>query len=282
MADIRGVGKKITYSEDNPVTASLEEFRKQRDAVKREPKDDTERERLARWLGHRGRDELESTVGSACYACSHFEMDSEWRYFLADHIGTEAGHGWGYIRQANAIDSRRDHARPDPDFERQYGLLPRVEHHQLMQRDFLSYIFSGNLWPYGHCTAVTIQSIQITTPKVLDFEERVVHAEERSHHDAILQKIHDHVWALIEEYGEGPIRRKIAEIDAKALNSRPRTIFDPPRREFLRKYFNVPLENVRKFPEWREYLYLNVLGFPPEPVYIENWPAEIPQPSDAS
>jgi hypothetical protein len=32
------------------------------------------------------------------------------------------------------------------------------------------------------------------------------------------------------------------------------------------------------FPAWREYLYLNVLGFPPEPVYIENRPAEIPQP----
>jgi hypothetical protein len=40
----------------------------------------------------------------------------------------------------------------------------------------------------------------------------------------------------------------------------------------------VPIENVKKFPAWREYLYLNVLGFPPEPVYIENWPAEIPQP----
>jgi hypothetical protein len=38
------------------------------------------------------------------------------------------------------------------------------------------------------------------------------------------------------------------------------------------------LENMQKFPEWREYLYLNVLGFPPEPVYIENWPQEIPQP----
>jgi len=198
MADIRGVGKKITYSEDNPLSAELEEFRKKRDTLKREPKDDAERELLARWLAHRGRDELETTVGSACYASSHFEMDSEWRYFLAEHIGTEAGHGWGYIRQANAIDPRRDHARPDPEFERQYGLTPRVEHHQLMKRDFLSYIFSGNLWPYGHCTAVSIQSIQITTPKLLDFEERVVHAEERSHHDAILQKIHDYVWELIE------------------------------------------------------------------------------------
>jgi hypothetical protein len=278
MADIRGVGKKITYSEDNPVTASLEEFRKKLDAAKREPKDDAERELLARWLGHRGRDELESTVGAACYACSHFDMDSEWRYLLADHIGTEAGHGWGYIRQADAIDPRRDHSRPDPDFERQHGLTPRVEHRQLLQRDFLSYILSGNLWPYGHCTAVTIQGIQITTPTVLDFEERVVHAEERGHHDAMLQKIHDYVWTLIEEYGETPIRRKVAEIDAKALNSRPRTIFDPPRRNFLRKYFNVPLENVGKFHAWREYLYLNVLGFSPERVYIENWPEEIPQP----
>jgi hypothetical protein len=37
------------------------------------------------------------------------------------------------------------------------------------------------------------------------------------------------------------------EIEKQALNSRPRTIFDPPRREYLRKYFNVPVENVRKF-----------------------------------
>jgi hypothetical protein len=77
---------------------------------------------------------------------------------------------------------------------------------------------------------------------------------------------------------KGPIRRRIGEIEKQALSSRPRTIFDAPRREFLRKYFNVPLENVRKFPAWREYLYLNVLGFPPVPVYIENRPAEIPQP----
>ena len=49
---------------------------------------------------------------------------------------------------------------------------------------------------------------------MLDFEERVVHAEERSHHDAILQKIHDYVWELIEGYGEAPIRCRIAEIDA--------------------------------------------------------------------
>jgi hypothetical protein len=117
-----------------------------------------------------------------------------------------------------------------------------------MKRDFLSYIFSGNLWPYGHVTAASIQSIQITTPKLLDFEERVVHAEERSHHDAILQKLHDYVWEQIEIWGEAPIRRLIGEIEKQALNSRPRTVFDPPRREFLRKYFNVPVENVRNFP----------------------------------
>ena len=278
MADIKGVGKKITYSEDNPTSAWLEEFRRKSNASKREPKDDRERELLARWLAYRGRDELESIVGSACYAYSHFDMDSEWRYLLADHIRTEAGHGWGYIQQGNALDGRRDHSQPDPEFEGRYGLLPRVEHHRLMRRDFLSYIISGNLWPYGHCTAVSIQGISISTPKVLDFEERVVHAEERGHHDAMLQKIHDYVWALVEEYGEGSVRRKVAEIDARALNSRCRTIFDPPRREFLRKYFNTPVENLEKFHEWRDYLYRNVLGFPPEPVHIENWPAEIPQP----
>ena len=142
--DIRGVGKKITYSEDNPISAEIESLRKSRDNIKRPPKDDEERERLARWLAHRGRDELEVTVGTACYAMAHFEMDSEWRYFLAEHAGTEAGHGWGYIRQANAIDPSRDHSKPDPEFERKYGLTPRTEHHQIMKRDFLSYIFSGN------------------------------------------------------------------------------------------------------------------------------------------
>ena len=87
MADIRGVGKKITYSEDNPISAEIEALRKSRDNIKRPPKDDEERERLARWLAHRGRDELEVTVGTACYAMAHFEMDSEWRYFLAEHAG---------------------------------------------------------------------------------------------------------------------------------------------------------------------------------------------------
>ena len=45
-------------------------------------------------------------------------------------------------------------------------------------------------------------------------------------------------------YGEAPIRRRIAAINAQRV---------------LRKYLNVPVESVRKFPTWREYLYLNVL-----------------------
>ena len=281
MADIRGVGKPITYSENNPAAAWVSNLRRERDKLKREPREQAERVLLGRWLGYRGRDEIENIVGSAAYAYTHFapDLDSEGRYILADHMRTEAGHGWGYIRQANAIDPSRDHSQPDPEFIEQYGLTPRTEHHNLVRRDFLSFLIAGNLWPYGHVTAATIQSILITTPQVLDFEHRVVEAEERGHHDAALQKIHDYVWQLIDRYGEEPIRKRIAEIDAQALNSRSRTIFDPPRREFLRKYYNTTFDNVQKFHEWREYLYFNVLGFPPEPVYIKTWPAEFPQPT---
>jgi len=149
----------------------------------------------------------------------------------------------------------------------------------LQTRDFLSYLISGNLWPYGHCTAATIQSILITTPKVLDFEERVVHAEERGHHDAILQKLHDYVWSLIERYGEEPVRRRIWEIDQAAVNARSRTLWDPPRREFLRKHFATTVENAEKFFAWRRYLYENVLGFAPEPITIRDWPQEVPIPA---
>lgn len=280
MADVRGVGTPITYSDDNPVEQWMERVRKERDKLKREPRDDAERRLLGRWMGYRGRDELESIVGSACYAFSHFagEMDSEWRLLLADHIRTEAGHGWGYIKQGDLIDPSMDHSQPDPDFTREYGVYPRRDHWDLMTRDFLSYLIAGNLWPYGHCTALTIQSICITTPKVLDFEDRVVHAEERGHHDAALQKLHDYVWSLVERYGEAPIRKRVAEIDAAALNSGSRVCFDPPRRDFLRRYYDVPLENAGKFFEWRRYLYLNVLGWEPEPVVIRDWPTEIPVP----
>jgi hypothetical protein len=280
MPNLAGVGTKITYSEDNPVTVYIENLRRQREQAKREPKNDEERKLLARWMAYRGRDELECIVGAACYAYTHFasEIDSEWRLLLADHIRTEAGHGWGYIQQGNALDPSYDHAAPDPEFAEEHGLTPRVEHAALQQRDFLSFLIAGNLWPYGHVTAVSIANIKITTPKILDFEERVVHAEERGHHDAALQKLHDYVWGLIERYGEAPIKKRIAEIDAASLNSRSRTVFDPPRREFLRKYFDVPVENASRFFEWRKYLYNNVLGWDPEPVTIKTWPEEVPVP----
>jgi hypothetical protein len=281
MADISGVGTPITYSDDNPVGQWVTNLRKQRDALKREPKDAAESRLLGRWLGYRGRDELEGIVGSASYAYTHFagEIDSEWRLLLADHIRTEAGHGWGYIKQGDAIDPSIDHTQPDPEFTREYGVYPRQDHWQLMTRDFLSYLIAGNLWPYGHCTAATIQSITITTPKVLDFETRVVEAEERGHHDAALQKLHDYVWSLIERYGEAYVKTRIAEIDQAALNLGSRVVFDPPRRDFLQKYFDVPVENASRFFEWRRYLYLNVLGWEPEAVTIRDWPKEVPVPA---
>jgi hypothetical protein len=283
MANLAGVGTPITYSDDNPISDWVEALRKGRDTIKREPKSDEERKLLARWMAYRGRDELECIVGAGCYAYAHFagEIDSEMRLLLADHIRTEAGHGWGYIQQGNALDPSYDHGAPDPEFVEEHGLLPRTEHWNLITRDFLSYLIAGNNWPYGHCTAATIQSIKITTPKILDFEERVVHAEERGHHANILQKIHDYVWLQAENYGLEATKKRVAEIDAMSLNSRSRTVFDPPRREFLRKYFDVPLDNVTKFFEWRRYLYLNVLGWEPEPVEIRTWPEEVPVPKAA-
>ncbi len=280
MADLRGVGTPITYTEDNPIDDWMRRFRKEREALKREPANDQERQLLARWLGYRGRSEMEDIVGAACYAFSHFagEIDSEWRLILADHIRTEAGHGWGYIQQAKALDPSRDHTQPDPEFAQQHGLHRNANHIEMQKRDFLTFLIAGNLWPYGHCTAPTIQSIVITTPKVLDFEERVVQAEERGHHDAALQKLYDYVWELIERYGEEAIKKKIAQIDAEALNSGSRVCFDPPRRDFLVTYFGAPVNNVEKFFEWRRYLYLNVLGWEPEPVEIKEWPKGVPVP----
>lgn len=278
--DIRGEGTPISYTDDNPLTRWSQEYAKSREHLKREPRDAAERALLARWMGWRGRMELEQIVGSACYAYSHFigDLDSEWRFVLADHIHTEAGHGWGYIRQAMLIDDSRDHTRPDPDFEDQYGVTLNYPHMELMKHDFLSYLISGNLWAYGTVTAHTIQSIVITTPRVLHYEETVVEAEEQGHHDSALQKIHDYVWGLIDRYGEAPIRKRIAEIDAAALNCGSRIIFHPPWRDFLRQHFGVPVENAARFFEWRDYLYQNVLGFPPEPVTIKHWPPEVPRP----
>jgi hypothetical protein len=71
----------------------------------------------------------------------------------------------------------------------------------------------------------------------------VVHAEERSHspENPRLRVGTDR------DLGRRTNSPAYSEIEKQALNSRLRTIFDPPRREFLRKYFNVPVENVRKF-----------------------------------
>src|SRR5947207_4305554 len=109
MADIRGVGKPITFSgENNPIIQWTDELEAQHNKLKREPQNQEERRLLGRWLGYRGRNELQYVVGGACYAYAHFgapgaygvpgdaELDAEWKYVLTDHIRAEAGHGWGY------------------------------------------------------------------------------------------------------------------------------------------------------------------------------------------
>lgn len=53
MADIRGVGKRITYSEDNPISEQMQRFRRERDKLEWEPRDQAERELLRRWLRFR-------------------------------------------------------------------------------------------------------------------------------------------------------------------------------------------------------------------------------------
>ena len=45
MADIRGVGKPISYRDDNPISEWIEDFRSKRKSQKREPKDAAERDR---------------------------------------------------------------------------------------------------------------------------------------------------------------------------------------------------------------------------------------------
>lgn len=279
MAGIEGVGTRITYSEDNPISAWVTKTKKEFDAKRRPPASDEERKLFARWNGFRGRRELNLTSGSACYAYCHFsgELDPEFQYLLLDHAKTEAGHGWGFIRQADLMDPEMDHSKPDPELTEKYGPRVSLEHWQLITRDFLSYLIGGNLWPYGHATAMTTASI-ITTPKLDDFLVHTVHAEERSHHDAILQKMHDYIWRQIELYGFQPIRKRIAQIDNEALNNNSRLAFDPPRRDFVRKYLGNPVNNLEKFFEWRRYLYLNVLGWEPEPVTIRNWPEDVPVP----
>ena len=52
MADIRGVGKQITYSDDNPISQWIEELREKRKAQKREPRNEAERKLLAQARAH--------------------------------------------------------------------------------------------------------------------------------------------------------------------------------------------------------------------------------------
>src|SRR4051794_41474813 len=81
MTDLRGVGRPITYDDDNPLTQWTDELRKVRYAQKREPQEQAERELLGRWMGFRGRWELEHIVAAGCYAYANFtdDLDTEWR-----------------------------------------------------------------------------------------------------------------------------------------------------------------------------------------------------------
>lgn len=275
MADIRGTGKPITYSEENPILDRVRSWRNKRMEQAHEPRDAAERTLLAGWMGYRGREEILEIVGAASYALSHFDMDMEWRHLIADHIAEECGHGWNFIQLGNKLDPATDHAQDDPAFAERYALAGRPGHRRILQRDFLSYLFAGNLWVYGHVTASARFPLLSSRP-IVHYQVTDQLAGEEQHHYVILQKIHDYVWDLIEHYGEAPVRQRIGEIDAEALNNRSRTIWDPPTRDFLLKHMECSLEMAPLFLDWREYLYLNVLGFEPEPVTIREWPAGIP------
>jgi hypothetical protein len=275
MANIEGVGTPITYSEDNAVQRRIREWRDRRWEQVRQPSNDQERLLLADWLGFRGRDEIVGIVGAATYAYTHFDMDMEWRRILSEHIEEECGHGWNFIQLGNKLDPTKDHTKPDPEFENRYQLGRRWNHWALITRDFLSYLFAGNLWIYGHVTATCRLPI-ISDERVVHYQRTDQLAGEEQHHYRALQKIHDHVWELIDRYGEAPVRKRIAEIDAEALNNNSRTLWDPPTRDFLLEHLGCTLEMTPMFFAWREYLYLNVLGFPPEPVTIREWPAGLP------
>jgi len=274
VADLRDVGTPITYTEDNDLLRGVRAWRSERMASAHEPRDDAERLLLAGWLGYRGREEIREIVGAANYAMAHFDMDMEWRHMIADHIAEECSHGWNFIQLANKLDSSRDHTKDD-DFAQRYGLEDRAGHRRLLQRDFLSYLFAGNLWVYGHVTASCRIPLLSSRP-VVHYQVTDQLAGEEEHHFVILQKIHDYVWELIDRYGESYVRKRIAETDAEALDNRSRSLWDPPTREFLLKHMGCSLEMAPLFFAWREYMYLNVLGFPPEPVTIREWPAGLP------
>jgi hypothetical protein len=119
MPDIRAVGKPIPYSDDNPVSNWIENLREQRKAHKREPRNDAERKLLARWLGYRGRGELERIVGRRHAHCTAMIQMA----FAADHLRTEAGHA-GAIQQAN--DATRVAITLPTEFETEYGFAPAI------------------------------------------------------------------------------------------------------------------------------------------------------------
>ena len=275
MADIRGVGKRITYSEDNPILNAVKAWRNKRWEQMRPPANDEERVLLADWLGFRGRDEIVNIVGAATYAYTNYDLDIEWRYLLSDHIAEECSHGWNFIKLGDKLDPTKDHTQPDPEFPRKYGLDQRSGHQDILRRDLLSYLIAGNLWVYGHVTASCRLPI-ISAPEVIHYQRTDQLAGEEGHHLRSLQKLHDTVWEMIEREGEEPIRKRIAAIDQEALRNRSRTVWDPPTREFLVNHLGCSLEMVPLFLAWREYLYLNVLGFPPEPVEIPEWPTGVP------
>jgi len=281
MANLAGVGTPITFNEDNPILNRIREWRKKRWQEVREPRNAEERTLIADWLGYRGRREpsMWGTVGAAINAYANFEMDLEWRHLLAEHIAEENGHGWGFVQLANKIDPSKDHSIPDTEFTTKHDLGPALGHVQLVRRDFLSFIFAGNPWIYGHVTA-SVRIPGITTHEVIHYQQTDQLAGEEEHHKHMLQKIHDTVWAMIERYGEFAIKQRIADIDAEALRNRSRTIWDPPTREFLVNHLGGSLEMAPLFFEWRRYLYLNVLGWEPEPVDIPEWPAGVPKSLD--
>jgi hypothetical protein len=276
MADLAGVGTPITYSEDNDILKRVRAWRKQYLTGSHPPHSDAQRILLADWLGFRGRDEITGIVGSAAYALSHFDLDIDWRVLLAEHIEEETGHGWNFIRFGDKLDPGKDHRLADPAFESRYGLGSRGNHLGILRRDFLSYLIAGNLWVYGHVTASCRHPL-IVDPEVLRWQEEQQGPGESEHHYHALQKLHDYVWHHIERYGFESVRTRIAEIDQDALNNNSRTIWDPPTRDFLISHLECSLDMAPLFFDWRRYLYLNVLGWEPEPATIKDWPAGVPQ-----
>jgi hypothetical protein len=274
MPDLSGVGTPITYTEHNAILRRVRDWRNERMSKAHEPQNDEERLLLAGWLGYRGREEIREIVGIANYVMCHFDIDMEWRHHIADHIAEECSHGWNFIQLGNKMNPAQDYTKDD-DFAEKYGLRERPGHKRILQRDFLSYLIAGNLWVYGHVTA-SCRIPMLSSRPVVTYQVTDQLAGEEEHHYVILQKLHDYVWEQIERYGEESVRKRIAEIDAEALDNRSRTLWDPPTREFLLNHMGCSLDMAPLFMEWRRYMYNNVLGWEPEPVTIREWPAGVP------